>query len=44
MRATLIILQAAALSLFAVLGAHGDPKEIPKCPVNTTVIEGKCKP
>ncbi|MEO3413897.1 hypothetical protein AAFO92_04460 [Roseovarius sp. CAU 1744] len=42
MRTTLIVLQAIALSLFAVLGAQGDTADAAKCPVNTAIADRNC--
>lgn len=42
MRIFLITIQAAALSLFAVLGAQGDTTDATDCPVNTAMAERDC--
>ena len=42
MRIFLITIQAAALSLFAVLGAQGDTTDISDCPVTAPVAERNC--
>ena len=42
MRIFLITIQAAALSLVAVLGAQGDTTNAASCPVNTSVAERDC--
>lgn len=41
MRIFLITIQAAALSLFAVLGAQGDTTDA-ACPVTTAVADRNC--
>lgn len=44
MRIFLITVQAAALSLFAVLGAQGDTKDTTPCPVSAPAAERDCGP
>lgn len=42
MRIFLITVQAAALSLVAVLGAQGDTKDLPPCPVTAEATDKTC--
>ncbi len=42
MRIFLITIQAAALSLFAVLGAQGDTSDAADCPVTAAVADRNC--
>lgn len=42
MRTTLIIIQAAALTLFAVIGAYGHTDEAGACPVSVAQADRDC--